>query len=128
MNMLTEKRNEVLNKLNALKAERTARINAKLEEYRLRLEAAEPYSEEYASIVKVLKALDEVIAYEANAIVETKSEKMFEEVKVEEPTADELHFDEYVPSIEAEPVSTANTVAYTEARPGMLDLGIPERR
>lgn len=146
MSMITEKRNEVACKLNSLLANRKANIEAKVNAYRISLES-EPVSEEIVNTRKLLNALDEVIACEANfavpaqptvaeTIVAATPEtsvtiaeadiKVVEEVNEVPEEATSVDYVEVAvnpETKEAEIISSADN-----ARPGMAYVGIPERR
>ena len=147
MSMITEKRNEVANKLNSLLAERKATIDFKVNAYRTQLEA-EPISEEIINTKKLLVALDEVISCEAamakpvinpivtETIVAATPEvtvnvseadiKVAEEVKPEVVQPEVMDFVEI--TVDPETKETEVTTPIAEARPGMAYVGIPERR
>lgn len=150
MSMITEKRQEIIAKINDLETIRNNSIETKLSIYRLNIEdkvkayheslmtgyadycekvrLAEPYSPEYEQLKKVLNAIDEVIAYETK----TEIVKEADVVKVEEvdevpetlPLVDEVVIDVNPVTAEAKIVEPANH----EARPGMVYVGIPEGR
>ena len=146
MSMITEKRNEVACKLNSLLADRKANIEAKVNAYRISLES-EPVSDEIVNTRKLLNALDEVIACEANfnvpaqpAVAETtvaatpetsitiaeadvKAVEEVNEVPEDATFVDCVEVAVNPETKEAEIINSANN-----ARPGMAYVGIPERR
>lgn len=105
-NVLIEKRKEYVEKLSILEAERTAKINEKVEEYRASLEATIS-KDEIVKTQSVICALDEVINYDESLrtnVVET-------EIKAET---------EKVETVEAS--SQVN-----QSRPGMVSVCTPVR-
>lgn len=66
MSMLTEKRNELVNKLNNLTEARATEIEMKVAEYRKSLESSFD-NEAIVKLTSVIAAIDEVIAYEDSA-------------------------------------------------------------
>lgn len=155
MSMLTEKRDELVKKINDLLIERNNKIELKVDAYRKQLQA-EPYSNEVIEAQKVLEAIDKVINYEASInvakadiektpIVEQPIEQATIETRVAEPVVERVINEQ--PVVEnVEPVAEAVApVAETivepvqeiaqpqvqqtvEARPGMTVIEIPERR
>lgn len=146
MSMITEKRDEVFNKLNSLLAERKATIDNKVNAYRIRLES-EPVSEEIVNARKLLNALDEVIACEANFVKATQPTvaetivaatpetsitvneadiKAIEEVNEVPDDATIVDCVEVAVNPETKEAEIISPIE--NARPGMAYVGIPERR
>lgn len=97
MSMLTEKRNELVAKLNSLETARQIEIETKVAAYRASVEAQMPKTD-IDKVKAVIAALDEVIAYETVS-----------EVKVDRP------------------VETVVPNTNVEARPGMATVCSPSR-
>lgn len=103
MSMINEKREEILNKINALEEDRKIRIAARKDAYLMeidkkvevykaslmanfevycnKVEAEEPISEEFEKLQSVLKAIDEVISYE-NSCIAVEEIPAVEEVEI----------------------------------------------
>ena len=143
MSMLTEKREELVKKSNDLIASRTAEINNKVAAYKAQLEAATPIPAEVAKIQNVLKAIDEVIAYEASYsttltqvaetnTVETKTvettPETFPETDTEAVKADDTTVVNTVETVETVEIPAGEVIQHVEGRPGMATIEIPERR
>ena len=143
MSMLTEKREELVKKSNDLIASRTAEINNKVAAYKAQLEAATPIPAEVAKIQSVLKAIDEVIAYEASYsttqtqvaetnTVETKTvettPETFPETDTEAVKADDTTVVNTVETVETVEIPAGEVIQHVEGRPGMATIEIPERR
>lgn len=106
MSMLTEKRNELVVKLNALEVARQAEIDMKVAEYRKTIEA-QTSTEQIDKVKNVIIALDEVIKYEsAEASVPVQA------TNVAEPVQESV--------VNAQPQTV-------EARPGMATVFTPSR-
>lgn len=71
MSMLLEKRKEIQAKIDALNIKREADITAKLALYRAQLESA-PESAEVLELRNILKAIDEIIAFDASLAPKTE--------------------------------------------------------
>lgn len=146
MSMITEKRNEVFNKLNSLLAERKATIDNKVNAYRISLES-EPVSEEIVNARKLLNALDEVIACEADfvkatqptvaetitaATPETNITIAEADIKATEEVNEVPEDASFVEAVEItvnpETKEAEITSSIENARPGMAYVSIPERR
>ena len=122
MSMLSEKREALINKSNELIASRTKSIEDKVKAYKAQLEAATPIPEEVAKIQNVIKAIDEVIAYDmASNNVEAKQDNIIvnEAAVIAEPiaTVDETATQEAI--VDAQ---------HVEGRVGMPTIEIPTRR
>ena len=147
MSMITDKRNEVANKLNTLLMQRQASINERVAAFKAQLEA-EPLGQEILDTKKLLAALDDVIACEAvlaqpvvepvvaepviapnNTISVAEADiASIEEVAVESvpETAEIAEVVEVQINPETKEAEIVNSEV--EARPGMAYVGIPERR
>lgn len=129
MSMLSEKRQEIQAKLDALLSERNARIEARIAAYRRQLEA-EPICAEAIEIKNVLKAIDEVIAYDA-AYVAPVAQPVAETIATPvAPTIKEVVVEtiaQPAPAVEAMPAGQVITPAQPDCRPGMASIDIPER-
>lgn len=114
MSMLSEKKQEILAKIDAILADRNARIDEQVKIYRESLEA-EPEPAEVIELRKVIEAIDTLIAHEEIKPVEEEAPKEIpvepvqevaaevEEVEIEEiPTQEELHLEEETPIVEEE--------------------------
>ena len=132
MSALIAKREELSKKMNDLLAKREDEINAKVEAYRMSVEASTPFSNEIQNIKNVIAALDEVIRYDAAVpvvapIIEPSMTKApVEAITIVEPTIVE-------PILEvkdAETIATYNNIpadVVIESRPGMSEIITPER-
>ena len=102
MSILTEKRTELVTKLEALEMARKVDIDSKVEAYRAALEAQTP-RQDIDKVKAVINALDEVIAYDTPVLT------VVPEVKVEEAVVEQAH----------------STVV--EPRPGIASVFAPSR-
>lgn len=133
MSMLTEKRQEIAAKLESLLKARNDSINEKLVAYRIQLEA-EPESAEIVKAREVLKAMDEVILYEANVIkpepiivepvVEPAAESVIEAEPIIEPIADNIVAEPIEPDKAKTESVVENNESVTEAEPAVEEVKI----
>lgn len=134
MSMLSEKKQEILAKIDALLAERNARIDEQVKLYRESLEA-EPEPIEVVKLREVIKAIDVIIdseevkepepvkVEEAPAVEEVKEEIVLpetpaEEIPAQKPLAEEAAIEE-LPSqedlhLEAEPATAETEIKEVE--------------
>lgn len=133
MSMLTEKRQEIANKLNVLLYDRNKKIDEKVAAYRAQLEK-EPVSAEAEKLKALLKAFDEVISYEK---VEVKDSSKVEDVAIKEAEIKVAPKEEVVipeaktisASTDYTTVATNNIAANSsQGRAGMPTIEIPDRR
>ena len=126
MSMLTEKREELVKKSNDLVAARTLEINNKVAAYKAQLEASMPIPAEVSKIQSVIKAIDEVIAYEASLTTEKVVEtSATETTPASFPETTDTTSQTVVETVE---IPAGEVVTHTEGRPGMAAVEIPERR
>ena len=119
-NMLIEKRNELLAARAKLEADRKTFIDNKVEAYRIALEAQTPAAD-IAKIDAVIKALDEVIAYDNELPVKTTVEDVQHiDVKEDVPV-------EAATEVKTEAVQDMPNTPELNGRPGMSNIFMPTR-
>lgn len=134
MTILEQKRSEIQTKLDTLLGARINTINAKVAAFRLQLES-EPLSQEILNTQNVLKALDDVIAYEkaSTVLVTQVAEPVKQEQVIDVATVAES-LAEIAPTFQTNVNDNSNIAVNSEVtneivgRPGMSGIELPERR
>ena len=132
MNALIEKKNEFIAKKNEIYQRRQDYIDAKVSEYRNKLEA-EPFDEsEIVKINKVIAAIDEVLAYESGYPETEPEPALAQELDTSEQVMNETVQTNLVDGpAKAETKESSNGPAKAEtkesSRPGMQSFNVDRR-